>query len=384
MKIGIDAHGVGGHSLGPGNETYFKNLIGALLDLDAANEYHVFVNHPEAMADTVAGHPNARLVSLWPHNQWLQRPVSVPLYAVTRRLDVLHVPFIQPVPLPARTVLTVHDVNFELFPEDFTPATRWRLKCFVPWSIRRASLVFTVSEFGRKSLQETYDIPAEKIVVTYNAPDQRIAPADDDGRGLADLGIRRPFALFLGALQPKKNLARLVRAFDALLDRHALPHQLVLGGKRGWGIDDLDAALAGMRHRDRVLVTGYLTDAEVVRCMRAAEVFAFPSLYECFGIPPLEAQRLGVPCLVSTTTCFPEIYGSSALAVDPHSVEAISRGLEHLLLDSDLRRELAERGLRHSQEYSWARTARVVLAAYHRVCGLAVPDSLTLGAPCVG
>ncbi|MFO7693750.1 MAG: glycosyltransferase family 1 protein [Vicinamibacterales bacterium] len=383
MKIGIDAHGVGGHSLGPGNETYFQNLIGALLDLDGSNEYHVFVNHPEAMAETVRGHANARLVSLWPRSQWIQRPLSLPLYATTHGLDLVHVPFIQPMPLRARTVLTVHDANFELFPDDFTRLTRWRLKTFVPWSIRLADLVFTVSEFGRANLERIYDLPPGKVVVTYNAPDHRASVDQETGRTLEGLGIRPPFVLFVGALQPKKNLARLVRAFDAVVDRCGLPHQLVLAGKWGWGNVDLEAALAETRHRDRIRLTGYLTDEEVVRCMRAAEVFAFPSLYECFGIPPMEAQRLGTPCLVANTTCFPEIYRDSALACDPHSVESVSVALESLLLDPALRRTLTERGLRRSADFAWARTARIALAAYHRVCGLPEPALRGMEASCV-
>lgn len=373
MRIGIDAHGVGGHSLGPGNETYFQNLIGALLDLDRRNEYHIFVNNPEAMARTVEGHANARLVSLWPHSQWIQRPFSLPLYAMRHGLDLVHVPFIQPVPMRTRTVLTVHDANYELFPEDFTAATRWKLKTFVPWSIRRADAVFTVSEFGKKSIESIYRLPPGKVVVTYNAPDHRPLADEASGRTLAELGIAAPFVLFIGAIQPKKNLARLVRGFDRLLDRRDLPHQLVIGGKWGWGNSELESALGSMRHRDRVLLTGYLEDAEVARCMRAAEVFAFPSLYECFGIPPMEAQRLGTPCLISNTTCFPEIYRDSALMCDPTSVDAICDGLERILLDTGLRDELRARGLRRSASFTWENTARTALAVYHRVCGLPSP-----------
>src|SRR4051794_38572529 len=106
MKIGIDAHGVGGHSLGAGNETYFGNLVAELLELDAEHEYHVFVNHPEALASVVGHHPNVRLVSLKPHSQWLQRPVSLPLYARRHRLDLVHVPFIRPAFSGAKTVIT--------------------------------------------------------------------------------------------------------------------------------------------------------------------------------------------------------------------------------------------------------------------------------------
>jgi glycosyltransferase involved in cell wall biosynthesis len=218
-------------------------------------------------------------------------------------------------------------------------------------------------------------VPPGKVVVTYNAPDHRAASDSAPGRALAELGIRPPFVLFAGAIQPKKNVARLVRAFDALLDRRDVPHQLVLAGRWGWGNSDLEAALAGMRHRERVHLTGYLSDAELAGAMRAAEAFAFPSLYECFGIPPMEAQRLGTPCLISNSTCFPEIYGDSALMCDPHSVDSISEALERMLLDAGLRSELRERGLRRSAQFTWKNSARIALAAYYRVCRQPAPGA---------
>ncbi|MBC8165298.1 MAG: glycosyltransferase family 4 protein [Bryobacteraceae bacterium] len=368
MKIGIDAHGVGGHSLGPGNETYFQNLIGALLDIDSQNEYHIFVNHPESMENTVAGHSNARLAPLWPHSQWIQRPVSVPLYATRHNLDLVHVPFIRPPFMRAKTVLTVHDVNFEIYPQDFTLPVRWRLKTFVGSSIRKADVIFTVSEFGRQQIHSVYGVPLEKIIVTYNAADHlRFDGSKPTDRTAQHLALPQRFLFFVGAIQPKKNLARLVRAFDRLISKSDIPHHLLIAGKWGWGNDDLSAALDQVIHRDRVRLLGYLTPGELVTTMRLADAFTFPSLYECFGIPPMEAQLAGIPALVSDTTCFPEIYRDSVLYCDPENVDSIEAALRTLVSNPTLREELAVKGLAQARKFTWKRSAAVALNAYKDV-----------------
>lgn len=370
MKIGIDAHGVGGYSLGPGNETYFQNLIGALLDIDSENEYHVFVNHPQAMEQTVAGHRNVRLVPLWPHSQWIQRPVSLPFYTYRHRLDLVHVPFIRPPFLHAKSVLTVHDVNFEVYPQDFTLPARWRLKAFVGSSIRKADAIFTVSDYGRRQIHSIYGVPLEKIAVTYNAADHlRFEGPQPGDRTPEQLDLPSRFFFFVGAIQPKKNLARLVRAFDRLVSTNDVPHHLLIAGKWGWGNDDLTAALNEITHRERVRLMGYLSKGELVETMRRADAFTFPSLYECFGIPPMEAQLAGIPALVSNTTCFPEIYQDSVLYCQPEDTDSIEGALRALVSDSTLRHGLTVKGLKRAGNFTWRRTATVALHAYQNVCG---------------
>jgi glycosyltransferase involved in cell wall biosynthesis len=365
VKIGIDAHGVGGHSLGPGNETYFQGLISALLEIDAANEYHVFVNHPEAMADTVRGHDNARLVSLYPHSQWLQRPISVPLYARRQALDLVHFPFVRPPLTGAKTVITVHDVNFEVFPQDFTRIERWRMKLLVPGSCRKADKIFVVSEYGKNQLHEVYGVSLDKIVVTYNAPDHVSRRTSEDRQPPErKLDLPKPYVLYVGIIQPKKNLPRLVQAFDRLKSRTDLPHHLVIAGKWGWNNADLEKTLASMTHRDQVAIPGYLSRREFESAMSGASLFAFPSLYESFGIPPMEAQSFGIPAVVSDTTCFPEIYGDSVAYCDPYSVESIAAALERVLGDEVLRADLVRRGRERTRLFTWKKTAAIALDAY--------------------
>ena len=264
------------------------------------------MNHPEAMEETIAGHTNVRLALLWPHSQWIQRPVSVPVYAERYGLDLVHVPFIRPPFLRAKSVLTVHDVNFQIYPQDFTLPARWRLKAFVGSSIRKADVIFTVSEYGRQQIHSVYGVPLEKITVTYNAADHlRFDGHKPTDRTPEQLNLPPRYLFFVGAIQPKKNLARLVRAFDRLVATGDVPHHLLIAGKWGWGNDDLAAALNQITHRDRVRFMGYLSKGELVETMRRAEAFTFPSLYECFGIPPMEAQLAGIPAVCFQYNLFP-------------------------------------------------------------------------------
>jgi glycosyltransferase involved in cell wall biosynthesis len=365
MKIGIDAHGVGGHSLGMGNETYFRNLIHALLAIDQRNEYHIFINHPEAMEEVVRDHPNANLVSLFPHSQWVQRPLSIPLYVSKHKLDIVHVAFISPPFTRCKTVITVHDTSYELRPKDYRWLDRWRMKLLVPGSCRRADLIFTVSEHARREINEWYGIPLEKIVVTHNAADH-VKQRNNGGGKIpafrADLPT--PYMLFLGLIQPRKNLVRLVEAFDRVKSRLDLPHHLVIAGRWGWGNGELKRTLGRLKHRDRIHFVGYVPLTEIDKLMRDAALFVFPSLYEAFAIPPMEAQRQSVPALVANNTCFPEIYGDSVIYCDPLSINSIADGIARGLQDSALRAELVKRGFEKVREYSWAKTARIALDAY--------------------
>lgn len=368
IKIGIDAHGVGGHSFAPGNETYFENLIRELLKIDSENEYHIFVNRPEAMENTVAGHRNAKLVALKPKSQWVQRPLSLPIYARSQGLDLVHVPFCRPPFTGGKTVVTVHDANFELFPQDFTTIERWRLKLLVPGSCRQADLIFTVSEYAKTELCRLYQLPSSKVIVTYNAADhfldRVLERASTAASAPVAAGFKEPYIFFVGMIAPKKNLVRLAQAFDLIKSRTSLPHQLVIAGKWGWRNEELRAVLPTLRHRESIHFPGYLAPAELDRFLRRAEVFVFPSLYEAFGIPPMEAQAMGVPVLVSNTTCFPEIYGDSAAYCDPYSVDSIAASLESLLLDRAKRSELIGLGKKRVLHFRWSQTARTALAGY--------------------
>ncbi|MGI8962336.1 MAG: glycosyltransferase family 4 protein [Bryobacteraceae bacterium] len=374
IKIGIDAHGVGGNSLGCGNETYFGNLIKSLLDLDPQNEYHIFTNRPEHLAESIGTKPNAKLVSLIPHSQWLQRPISVPLYAKKHKLDILHFPFVRPPFTRARCVITVHDVCFETYPEYFRTLEHLRMRTLIPRSCRRADCIFTVSEAARQEIHGLYGIDLAKIVVTPNAADH-IQPSSRASSTVRVLGVPTPYILYAGVLQPRKNLVRLVQAFDQLKSNTSLPHKLVLCGKWGWGNEDLKRCLTKSPNRENIHLTGYLPSEQFHTLMAGASLFVFPSLFEGFGIPPMEAQGCKVPVVVSETSCFPEIYGDSVLYCDPFDSRSIARAIERAPHADALRSILIERGNRNWRRYSWSKTAGIALRQYVSLHNDGVPVS---------
>jgi glycosyltransferase involved in cell wall biosynthesis len=374
IRIGIDAHGLGGHSLGLGNESYFKYLIKGLVEIDDRNEYHIFVNHSKELAAIVAGRPNVRLISLWPQTQWVQRPFSLPVYVARHRLDVLHCPFIRPPVVSARTIVTVHDACFEEYPQHFRRHELWRMRFLVPRSCRTSDLIFTVSEYARDQLHRLYGVPHEKMVITYNAADHT-GPLGH-GPWPAPAGLERvPYILYVGLVQPRKNLARLVEAFDRVRDR-GLPHHLVLAGRRGWGNEALEAVVERSPYRDAIHFPGYVRHETFASLMSNASAFAFPSEFESFGIPPMEAQRWGVPALVSNNTCFPEIYGDSVTYCDPLDVASIADVLYRLLTDGQLRDRVRMAGLERSGRYTWQSTAAVARRAYESLQASHRPEAV--------
>jgi glycosyltransferase involved in cell wall biosynthesis len=367
IRIGIDVHGAGGHSLGLGNETYFLNLVRALLDIDAENEYHVFADHPEHVRTYVGDRPNLRIVTFAVPSQWVQRPFLLPFYARRKRLDVVHVPFVRPPFTRARVAVTVHDASYELLPGVYRRRERLRMKALVPWSCRRADLVLTVSEYARRQIHECYAVPLEKVVVTFNAADHMVE-ARDRMPLPSGFDLPRPYVLYCGLIQPRKNVARLVEAFDLFKLRTGSPHELVLAGKMGWHTGELERTLARLRHRDSIRFLGYVGNPmPLAPLLAGAELFAFPSLFESFGIPVLEAQIMGTPALVAAGTCFPEIFGDSVHYCDPLDVGSIADSIATLLRDATRRDELRRRGRERAQRYSWRSSAEIALGAYCRL-----------------
>jgi glycosyltransferase involved in cell wall biosynthesis len=362
IRIGIDAHGVGGNSLGCGNETHFAGLIRALLRIDSKNEYHVFVNQLEAFEKLSSRHPNAKVVRLRPRSQWLQRPISLPRYAWKHRLDVIHCPFVPPPFVSAARIITVHDIAFETHPEWYTPVEALRMKLLVRNGCRIADRIFTVSHFAARQLRDTYGVPEEKLVVTYNAVEAPATSANVQPQ--PEAWGQAPFLLYLGVIQPRKNLSRLIEAFECLVERYGLEHHLVIAGKNGWRTEDFDESLRKSPIRHRIHRLGYVPGPVATSLLARASAFVFPSLFEGFGIPVLEAQSAGTPAVVASSSCFPEVFGDSVQYCDPAEPESIARAVREVVCDEQLRARLIARGAERAQLYSWDRTAATVLDSY--------------------
>ncbi|PKO22871.1 MAG: glycosyltransferase family 1 protein [Chloroflexi bacterium HGW-Chloroflexi-1] len=266
------------------------------------------------------------------------------------------------------TVLTVHDLIFRRLPEHHKPLNRWYLNLTLPLFCRRATHVIAVSEQTRRDLISTYHLPPEKITVIQEAADPRFRPQPPETVAMVQARYSLPdrYVLFVSTIEPRKNLIRLLAAFERV---HAagLTDALVIVGKRGWLYDDFFAALERSPARQAVIFPGYVPDADLPAVYGGSQVCAFPSLFEGFGLPVLEAMACGAPVVCSNTSSLPEVAGDAALLVDPLDIDAIADTLYRLLADPDLRADLARRGLVQAARFSWPRAATETLAVYRRL-----------------
>jgi glycosyltransferase involved in cell wall biosynthesis len=406
MHIAIDAHMVGERETG--NETYTLSLARALLRLtgrdpkgfswdlggppNATQElpssqraqqrrfgstprFFLLATHPDrlrAALPELRDCTNAQVTPVRPVNALLRIPFGLPWAALRGSFDLLHVTYNAPPLNPCPTVVTIHDISFEHYPQFFSPRDLLILKTLVPLSARRAACVLTGSEYTRRELIDRYGLAPQKITVTYYAADEQFHPVLDPAAlqavrakyGIGDA----PFVLALGNLQPRKNMARLVAAFAAVARDDISPgnviSKLVIAGKAQWRESEVFQAVRQAGLEKRVVFPGYVEDADLPALYSAATVFVYPSLYEGFGLPPLEAMACGAPVISTNAASLPEVVADAALLIDPSDTVALAQALSDVLTRPALQADLIERGLRRAARFSWERCAAETLAAY--------------------
>jgi glycosyltransferase involved in cell wall biosynthesis len=351
-----------------GTERYALEIVRALADVAPEQEYVLYFNQPPEPG-LLPRSERVRWRVMPARRLWTFGRLSVEM--AVRPPDVLFVPaHTLPPIVPRASVATIHDLGYLHFPGEHPPATRWLRRLSNRWSARRATRVVAISAATRDDLIRHEGVRREKIAVVHHGRAPWFSPVTD--RALLDAARARyqldgPYLLFVGTLQPRKNLERLLAAFDRVAaDRPGL--LLALVGAAGWQPDRLDRALARLRARDRVRLLGFVPDADLPALLSGALGLALPSLYEGFGIPALEAMACGAPVLASSTSSFPEVVGEAGLLVDPLSVDAIADGLRLLTDDGELRAELGRRGVKRAAGFTWERAARetlTVLRAAH-------------------
>ena len=372
MRIAIDAHSVGAR-LG-GNETYAINLIEALAQLDQSNQYTLYVTKPQAVDRFANRWPNFTVRLTLPHTPLVRIPLTLSRELRRQPVDVLHVQYTAPPLAPCPVVTTIHDLAFEHLPETFKRRSWMQLRLTVRRTARRAAQIITVSEYSRQDIIKTYRINPEIITVTPEAasPDfGQIKEEDRLSKARKAYGIERDYILSLCSIQPRKNLVRLIEAYCLLRRSHPdckLP-QLVLAGKRAW----LDNETMRAAQRDElsadIRFTGYVADEDLNALYSGAVCFVYPSYFEGFGLPILEAMKCGTPVIAGNRTSIPEVAGEAALLFDPFDVQSLVEALKRILDDSECRATLSARGLQRANEFSWQTTARLTLAVYEKAAG---------------
>jgi glycosyltransferase involved in cell wall biosynthesis len=296
-------------------------------------------------------------------------PLSLPYTLARARASLLHVNYVLPPVCPCPGVTTVHDLSYALFPDDAPPRDKLVLGRLLPMSVRKAKAVIVVSQNTRKDIVQRFRVPDERINVIYEAAPphiRRVTTVDELERVRARYGIKGDFVLAVGNLQPRKNLSRLVEAF-AVVRRSRVPAQLAIVGQARWRESEAMRLVQERGLTKDVIFTGYVPDADLPGLYSGAAAFAYPSLYEGFGLPVLEAMTCGAPVITSNTSSLPEVAGDAALQVDPTSVRALAEAMQAILTQGDLATRLSQRGLRRAAMFSWERAAQQTLEVYERV-----------------
>jgi glycosyltransferase involved in cell wall biosynthesis len=349
-----------------GDEAYTINLLRELPGVAPDLSFAASLRDPEDMPGDVP--PNVRRLELNVASPYRRIPFSLPHLAEREKARLLHVQyFVAPRPkLP--TVVTVHDLSFTRHPELFGVRDRLLLGGLVPGSVRRARRVIAVSEFTRADLIDRYGLDPSRVVAIRNGVAARFRPDPEAARDArARLSLERPFVLFVGALQPRKNVAVLLDAFARLRGHDDL--DLVLaGGDRG-GLAALRERVRDLALGPRVRLLGHVSEAALPGLYSAARLLAFPSLYEGFGLPALEAMACGTPVAASVTTGLGEAVGDAGLTFDPRSPEEIADCIRRLLEDDDLRAALRARGLERAARFTWRRSAEATADVYREAIG---------------
>lgn len=373
LKIGYDITPLVGLCTGVGN--YTRQLLTHMLQLDGEHNFLLFSNNQAALADVPQSRRTQLMVQPFPSRMlWMQSVLPRTLRAEAP--DLCHYPnSIGPLWSPCRYIVTIHDMTLSMMPQYHPWRRRMLVRPLIPLIARRAERIITVSEQARADIVRLLRVPAERVVVIREAaaPIYHAAPPAEQARVRARYGLRGPYVLYVGTLEPRKNLVRLIRAWHRLYAHGAIPHQLVLVGGRGWQDAEIYRTIATLDCGDALRLVGYAPTEDLPALYSAADAFAFPSLSEGFGLPVIEAMACGTPALISDTPALQELVTdpedtATGLAVSPYSEQAIEQGLECLLTDDALRARLREHGLRRAETYSWAAAARRTLDVYHEVC----------------
>ncbi len=285
----------------------------------------------------------------------------------SRPPDVLFVPA-HVLPFRSRwrlppSVVTIHDLGYHLLPRTHTLTQRLYLELSTRWSASAATRLIAVSQATADDLIRSYATPPGKIDVVHEAAPAVAAAAILDGNeARLRLGLTRPYVLFVGTIQPRKNVVRMAQAFAALVAKEAIDADLVLAGAPGWKSEPLSRTLTGLGLGDRIRRLGYVADADLPALYAGARLFCFVSLYEGFGLPVLEAQSYGVPVMTANNSSLPEIAGDAAILVDPTDVDAMADAMLRLSQDEALRQRLIAAGYENVKRFSWEKAAAETLA----------------------
>lgn len=362
-----------------GIEEYTTNLIDNLLQVSTDEKFILFYNGVDTvpLPSRWVSHPRVRIVSKRIPNKILDlfsRFIGIPnVEKLTKGGDLVFSPHFNILNTKLPHVVTFHDLSFLHHPYLFSLKHRmWHWLQGYGVTARKATHFITVSEFTKSDLVEILGIPPEKISVIYSGIHSSFRVIDKNSIEMTDYkkekNLLNPFILYLGTIEPRKNIPALIRAFDKLKSNSNYSNlELVLAGKIGWLSKEYFKEIGRTRHASSIRFLGSPTSNERVLLYNLAEIFAYPSFFEGFGFQPLEAQACGVPVIASNRTSLPETLGNSALLINPWSVDELYRGISRILEDKQLRETLIRDGLKNSSKFSWDNAAKKTTDLFHNL-----------------
>jgi glycosyltransferase involved in cell wall biosynthesis len=378
MRVAIDARKI--HDFGIG--TYIRNLLRHLARTDHETEYVLLLGEDDLGIASQLG-PNFRSVLEPSPNYSLREQVHVPWVLRRERPDVYHAPhYVLPAGVRCPSVVTIHDCIHLMFPQYLPNRLAYAYARAQMWAAaRRSDCILTVSEASKRDILHLFNVPPEKIVVVCNAIDSHfsVTPSEEAvARVRERYQLDHKFVLYVGNIKPHKNLVRLIEAFDELRRSGQDDLKLLIIGDQISKLPALRRAVHRHKLHKYVRFLGYVSDDQLAILYRLASVFAFPSLYEGFGLPPLEAMASGTPVVTSNVSSMPEVVGDAAVLVNPYDVDSIVDGLRRVLTDPVLAAEMRRKGIERSREFSWERSVAQTWAVYQTVAGRtarAAPDA---------
>lgn len=373
-RIGIDV--TSALTQGGGIGRYTRELVRALISEDSSNQYQLFsaripgsypVPDPLPINPYVTYKP-APISELWLYRLWYRARLPLPVQWVTGKLDLFHSPdfVLPPVSGGIPTLLTVHDLSFVHYPEVYLEPLVSYLNSVVPWSVERATHVLADSMATKEDLLSLWGVSEEKVTVLYSGVSERFRPVKDRQKIEAirnKYGIgERPYVLAVGTVQPRKNYQMLIRSFKGVADQ--FPHKLVFAGGKGWMVEEMTAEVQRQSLQDRVTFIGFVDDEDLPALYSGATLLTFPSLYEGFGLPILEAMACGLPVLISDASCLPEVGGEAAVQLSPGDEAGWTRTVAELLGDEKRLQELTAAGFEQARKFTWEQAAGQLLGLY--------------------
>ncbi|MHB8598895.1 MAG: glycosyltransferase family 4 protein [Ktedonobacteraceae bacterium] len=372
MRIALDYTAAVRQSAGVGN--YVRRLVDAILEQDTTNQYTLLTSgrptreRPFPTASNVRGRsiviPDRYLNIIW--YRW-----RLPLYAnyFSGQVDIYHGPdfALPPIGKKLYKVVTVHDLAFLEHPEYAVPSLANYLKKVVPEAVAAADVVCTVSQEVSRTLIDHFSTPPEKLTVVSNGVSpyfRRITDPIILAATRNKFGLKHPLVLGVGTLEPRKNHINLIKAFYTAQKKKNGPVMLAIAGGKGWLYEETQQLVQELKLEKKVRFLGRVSDLELVTLYSMADVFAFPSFFEGFGVPPIEAMACGAPVITSNTSSLPEVVGDAALLIDPHKPDELAHTILRLLENPQLQEELRQKGYERAKQYTWAESAHKMLTIY--------------------